>query len=352
MKKVIKEISVAFCLSSLIGVGVYLFFTSFLLSILISGFILFLAFIKPTYRMLNHYFRRSRKFKDYFDFVKFLDYVPQNIDIVNLGSSSGNFDFEYDKSIKGLNWALAPQTLYYDFNILKQYYSFLKPNATVIFSLCPFSSCITNFTQPGSDLKYYSFLHPAMICEYSEDKHKTIRSLIYHPILMSYKILGLKKFLHSFLASVIKHHPCNSLKNTLSEKALEKDANNWIEGWKNQFQIESLDSEKISEESKNSILFNGQLISDIAIFCNRRDLNLVFILPPMTSVLSSNFSGLFRENYIYSLFSNENTSNLLFLNYIDDKRFSDKDLYFNSYFLNARGRKLFTNQVLKDIKLL
>lgn len=35
--------------------------------------------------------------------------------------------------------------------------------------------------------------------------------------------------------------------------------------------------------------------------------------------------------------------------YTKDKSLMDKDLYFNSFFFNHRGRKIFTQLVLKDI---
>ena len=49
-----------------------------------------------------------------------------NIQVVNLGSNSGLYSFNYDGiPIKGLNWALGPQSLLHDFNLLKNYYSYI-----------------------------------------------------------------------------------------------------------------------------------------------------------------------------------------------------------------------------------
>lgn len=50
-----------------------------------------------------------------------------NLDVVNLGSNSGVYAFEYsDLDLLGMNWALGPQSLVHDFNILKNYFSYLK----------------------------------------------------------------------------------------------------------------------------------------------------------------------------------------------------------------------------------
>lgn len=49
------------------------------------------------------------------------------LDVVNLGSSSGVYDFDYsDMGCKGMNWAVAPQTMVGDFLILKRYRKFLR----------------------------------------------------------------------------------------------------------------------------------------------------------------------------------------------------------------------------------
>lgn len=351
MKKLIIELFLKVCASIFIGFCIYLFTSSLLVSTIISGLLIAFLLGKLAYKVFNRLFRRSEKLRCYFGFTKFLNRIPQNLEIVNLGSSSGKYAFEYDNSIKGANWALSPQTLYYDFNILKQFYSYLKPNAFVIVSLCPFSSCIKNFSETRIKLKYYSFLHPAMIYEYSKEIYKTISSLKSHPIFLSCKLIGFESFIRCFITSLIKLHPSMLSSNPMNEDTLEKDAKRWIKGWKEQFNINDLDSENISEETQNVIQYNAKLLSTMTDFCKERDLKLVFVLPPVTKTLSLNFSDSFKELYIYSLFADDNMKEVQFLNYFVDERFSNSDLYFNSYFLNAKGRKLFTNQVIKDIKL-
>jgi len=351
MKRLIINLFLKVCGCILIGIIMYYFTSSIIISAIFSVLLIAFAIAKPAYKVSNYLFRKSERLKCYFDFTKFLDYIPQNLEIVNLGSSSGKYALKYDNSVKGANWALGPQTLYYDFSILKQYHSYLKPKAFVIVPLCPFSSCIKNFSVERNNLKYYSFLHPAVIYEYSKEIHRTIRPLIFHPIFLSCKLLGFKSFIRSFIASFIKLHPSNLLINPMNEETIEKDAEQWINGWKTQFNIKDLESKVIPEETKNAIEYNIELISKMVEFCKERELNLVFILPPVTKTLSSKFSNSFKELFIYSLFASINPKEAQFLNYFDDEKFSNSDLYFNSFFLNERGRKLFTEQVIKDIKL-
>jgi hypothetical protein len=86
-------------------------------------------------------------------------------------------------------------------------------------------------------------------------------------------------------------------------------------------------------------------------FCIERNLKPVLIIPPMTKYLSCLLTDTIREIYIYSFIREANVKNIPFLDYMDDERFSDPSLYFNSFFLNLRGRKLFTKQVLKDLNI-
>ena len=93
-----------------------------------------------------------------------------NLSVVNLGSNSGKYAFNYEGlDICGMNWALGPQSLVHDFNILKNYFSYLKSGATVIITLCPFSSLVSKYSKKHN-LKYYTFLHPATIIGFKESE--------------------------------------------------------------------------------------------------------------------------------------------------------------------------------------
>lgn len=352
MRKLVIRLIIEVLLSLLIGFLLYLFLKSRTLSFLISLFFVLLFVSKPSYRFLNQLFRKSDSFRWYFDFLKFLDSIPQKLDIVNLGSSSGKYAFKYEKPINGLNWALAPQTLFYDFNILRQYHSYLKPEASVILPLCPFSGCIKNFKDPEINLKYYSFLHPAMLHEYSPEIHSRFRVLMYHPLILAFKLLGLHKFIRNLSAALLKPHPCKRNNNPLDVEDLEEDAARWIDEWKKQFNISDLDSGIITDENRDAIQFNKTILTNIAAFCLERNLKLIIVIPPVTKILGSKFSNTFKDNYIYSLLSSDIMNRIKILDYFNDERFSGEEYYFNSYFLNARGSKYFTNQVLIDIDLI
>lgn len=133
----------------------------------------------------------------------------------------------------------------------------------------------------------------------------------------------------------------------MNNKQLEKDAMQWINGWKKQFNITDMDAPlpihiKKGREKRVSIL------KDIISFCKERDLRPVIVLPPITQHLSSKMSETFRQNYIYSFLEEVDSCSTPFLNYLDDNRFQDKD-FFNSFFLNKEGAKKFTKIVYDEI---
>lgn len=91
---------------------------------------------------LNGLIRRSYWYNNILfpDCKKFWSHNTFNLDVVNLGSNSGKYAFEYsEEHVKAANWAMGPQTLLADFEILKNYCSYLKNDAVVIIPLCPFT---------------------------------------------------------------------------------------------------------------------------------------------------------------------------------------------------------------------
>ena len=52
--------------------------------------------------------------------TKFWNIPSCDYEVINLGSNSGKYAFCYDGlPVKGMNWAIGPQSLVHDFNILK-----------------------------------------------------------------------------------------------------------------------------------------------------------------------------------------------------------------------------------------
>lgn len=343
MRRIIKNMIIQFIVSIIISIFIYNIMGIKVAAIIILAILLLLACIKPFILLLNKLVRKTNWYKAKVgDGVKFCKNIPLDLDICNLGSASGNYAFKYENTgLKGENWALRPQTLSYDYRVLKNYFSYLKEGATVLIPLCPLSSCIKDFEEDKYNYKYYSFLHPILILNFSQKIYDKVMNFIYKPFISS----PVKS-----LIRIIKDIPVENV-GVMSNEQLEVDALTFINNWKKQFLITDLDL-PVSDENKDCMIYNINLLNNIISFCLERKLKPVIVIPPITKSLSSKLSEKFRENYIYTFVRNANIHHVNFLNYIDDESLTDDKLFFNSYFLNKKGQNLFTVKVLKDLTLI
>lgn len=286
----------------------------------------------------------------YQDCYKFWQRFPFNLEVVNLGSNSAFYGFDYSNlPVKAANWAMRPQSFPQDLAILKTYCSYLRPRAIILIALGPYSSCFKNYKDIELE-KYYTILHPGVFENFSMEKCEAayrIKNNPYRYAMRQMLLNGFKLFVGRLLrrrvpAELLDKQPMNVMQ-------LEADSKQWIDGWKKQFDITDMDASQpdhIVEGRKKRIVVLEEMIT----FCKEREFQPVIVLPPVTDYLSSKFSEKFRNNYIYSFLEEAGVLDILFLNYLDDKRFKDPALYFNSFFLNRTGAGLFTKVVLEDIK--
>ena len=309
-------------------------------ALLAGSILLFIVAIKPAFLVLNKLVQRTNWYKSRVgDGLKFRKRIPCNLEVCNLGSTSGKYAFSYEGTgWKGENWAVGPQTLSYDFRVLKNYSSYLKEGAVVFIPLCPFSSCVKDFEDDTANYKYYSFLNPVLILNYSPVTKNEVMRFVNTPFQVSP---------FRSLLRLIRDVPAAD-SGVMDEESLKKDADLFMNNWKQQFSISDL-SAPVSKENREIIIYNTSLLADMITFCLDRSLKPVIVIPPATKALRSKIPEMARETYIYSFVRNANTQRVPFLNYFDDERFADTNLFFNSFFLNKKGRELFTGTILKEI---
>ena len=267
------------------------------------------------------------------------EHEERNYDVVNIGSSSAKYAFDYSGlGIKAFNWAEQPQSLPYGFKILKTYFSILKRNGSVIISLGPFSGLDVDgkWRKEAYD-KYYYLLAPALIDDFKSVKIRRNYPLIANPI----------RSMKDLVKGILKKRP-DEKKDSVG---FIDDSDRWVKGWLSEFGITDLEAE-LSQENKKGREKRIKLLSDIIDFCIERDLKPVIVIPPMHPTLASKFPETFRENYIYSFIRKANTAGVPFYDYMDDSRFEDGRYYRNSFFMNVNGAKLFTSIFLKETGLL
>ena len=103
--------------------------------------------------------------------------IPEKLDYANLGSTCdlNNYDYKYWSGI-GFNFASAPQDMYYDNQLLEQYGFHLKEGAYVFISISEFALLVDKYKTDNHNFKYYGFLEPHRILNYSDRKAKMIKN--------------------------------------------------------------------------------------------------------------------------------------------------------------------------------
>lgn len=326
----------------IIILSIILFFClgSIILSIIFFLFLSVVVLYKPAILTLNFLTKKTNWYKlKVGDGSKFLNKSDFDIDICNLGSTSAKYSFDYrNAGMKGENWALESQTLSYDFRVLKNYSSYLKEGAFVLIPLCPFSGCVTDYDNDNINHKYYSFLNPVFILNYSKSTKEKVSKFIDSPF-QCFPIISLIRIIKDI----------KEVDSRIMDKdQLEIDATQFITNRKIQFGIDDLDG-PVSLQTLESIKFNRNVLSEMIYFCTERKLKPIIILPPASKALTSKLSETFRCSYIYSLIKGINNESVRFLDYFEDNRFKNNDMYFSSFYMNEKGRTVFTQAFLNDL---
>ncbi len=293
------------------------------------------AFVKKSYWYNEVAFKDCRKFWE-------LD--KNEIEVVNLGSSSGVYDFDYSAiPLKGMNWAIAPQSMVGDFAILKQYESRLKKGATIIYPLCPFTS-ISGAEEYVED-RCYSFMNYEMIPHAHYIRYAKVMQMKENPLLF-YPLMA-------FAMDIKKRLFLRRGQNEIMDnQQLKRNAETILCGWKKQFKLDNLSQ---PFDGHNQMIYEKgvHLLKEIVLFCKKSGYRLVIVIPPMHKALASLFLSSDIENLIDGFIRSSIDDSVEYYNMMDDKQFSeDSSFFINSYYLNKRGAKEYTNYLLKKIQLI
>lgn len=272
------------------------------------------------------------------------EHIERNFDIVNLGSSSALYAFDYsDTGLKAFNWGLQPQSMEYSFKILKNFYSILKHRGFVVIPFCPFSALSENIKWNSTlNDRYYGILDYTLV-----ENHEEVAFRRNYP-LRAFPKVAIKRLIKD--VPPIQHDRAAINKCVTSEEFI-LDAKRWIELWKKEFSINDMNA-PISKENLKGMSERRNTIMSMIDFCIERELQPILVIPPMHTTLSKEFTLEFRENYIYSFIEELNVYDIPFFDYMDSVEFTEDKFYTNSFFLSEEGAKVFTNQFIRDIGLI
>jgi hypothetical protein len=270
--------------------------------------------------------------------------TQRNYEIVNVGSNPARFAFFYE-DVLGQNWSTGTQGLDKDLEILKYFHTCVKKNGIIIIPIVAFSS-VSGYLQS----KKYSLPYVAKFAAIL-DRHQvsTMPRGKAAYLWMKFPLCFHWKAWAALIKDVQPDNRLSISEQMMQSLELNMDALKWMDGWKKEFNIKDFNA-PLTPELQEGRKISIKDLQNMMDFCLERSLKPVLILPPMSKHLSCLFTDKIRETYIYSFIREANVKNIPFLDYMDDERFSNPNLYFNSFFLNLKGRKIFTKQVLKDLK--
>lgn len=267
--------------------------------------------------------------------IKFWHANRFNLDCVNLGSNSGLYGFDYTQieGVQGANWALGPQSLVHDFNILKNYFSYLKEGGTVFIPICPFSCLVSKYSKE-SNLKYYTILHPATIIDFEDSERTRALSIMHYPF-KAMPLYCIKQSVKDVIRKVIP-----SRKRKID---FVVDSKRMLASWQKQFGITDLNV-FLSPQHAEEQSARAATLHEMICFCRERMLKPVVVLLPMHPALARQLSGSFRQHYIYDFIQKADIGDTPFIDGFEEVGYSDED-FRSSYFLSRHGAMKFTSQL-------
>jgi hypothetical protein len=296
------------------------------------------------FHLCNYRYKKTNFYKNQFiDIQKFnsKDLIPHYFEVMNVGSSQPVFAFDYAESgMKGINWAVRPQTFEFDLLILKQRHNFLQKNAFVLIPVCTFSF----FAHRCYDkTKYYSIDTP-----YNLSGLFSLNLL--DRIKRRYPVIGAGANLKRIIRDV---PPDNSLKidhNPMTGVEMERDARRWIDTWMRKFSLKSIDNIAVSLKNKKDIQTNITILREMIDFCLAHDYRPIVIIMPVSEELTDLIPLPFVEEYILENSNKANSAGIPVFNYWGDKQFTNSAFFLNALLFNMKGRKEFTKTILSKLQ--
>ena len=293
---------------------------------------------------LNILYKNTNYFKNQLKQVEKFKSVPFNLEVINTGSSYAKYAFDYNNTyIKGYNFGLQPQSLSYDFKILKQFTPNLKKYCVILITIPNLVFGFMDYTNDNANTKYYYFLDPKSIVHYSKFKYFTRIVL---------PILSARRSIRYIFKDTLKEDPYNWTEKAMTKEQVEKDALLRVDGWKKQFGLESTINCNYPEELKNMFLVTTKLLTEIIDYCLINNFIPAIIIPPTSKVMNDMLSKKFMKRCLYDNINISNNKGIPILDYLYDERFQDYKLYINSDMLNKTGSERFTDIVIKDLEKL
>lgn len=271
--------------------------------------------------------------------------ISKDLAVINLGSVFSRFSFAYDTfNIKGYNFAQSPQSLWYDFMILKDFTQNLGPNCFVFINLPVFIFSFINYDKLSYDIKYYHALHKKYIKNYS--LFKKILCTYFPIFLYGYKAACI--FWDSKKKNVFSYDKCMIPVEQIADYAAEHH-----KAWVNQFSLQDTICPESADHLTEYMAEVRKLLSEMIDYCLAHGFRPVLITSPLSKAMNQKFSKEFLDKVLYDNIRIANTKEIPYLDLLKHPDFQeDPDMFWNGVdWLSSKGRKRFMELCLESIQL-
>lgn len=296
---------------------------------------------------LNEYYKRIVIYHTQEEEIKRGSKLKQEYEIVAFGSSYCRYAFDFSKTkLRGFNFGIAAQFLYYTDIMIRAFRNCYKKNAFVLIILPDLV-----FGNPGKG-KYYPQRYIKFISKkYLSDEY-SVKEYIFQVICPLFRPSPyyIKKALQEFKTYKKVHTEYLLEKNPLSLEETKLQATIRCKNWINEFHLKDTISEDIPEELEKQFVESRTILTNIIKYCLDEGLRPALVITPVSDIMNNHLSEPFLKKVLYNNINIANKHNIPVLNYIKDKRFQNYQNYVNTAdFLNAKARKEFSEIVVKDI---
>ena len=265
-------------------------------------------------------------------------------DAISFGSAYCRFGLDFNKcNIKGYNFGYGSQFFYYTDLMLHQYAKTCRKSGVVYLIIADLVFATEGKGIYGAE-EYIKFLNKDLLGdEYSVKAYLKARfSLFFNPRLVA-------KCLRKMLGITIPTQFDTLETNQLTLQQAEAEADKRCKSWCRQFGLSDTVTDIIPEELEDTFSKTRKILTDMIQYCLDNDLKPILVVTPVSKIMNDRLSDAFIERVLFDNIRKANKQHVPFMNYLRDERFSDYKLYHNNAdFLNARGRKLFTDVLVKD----
>ena len=292
----------------------------------------------------NEIIRKSNWYHNQFLHLEEFERLQQGADILCFGSTPAKYaiDFSNKSEVIGYNLAIVPETIHYDFQVLKNYHSYLKEGGTALFVLCPFTFLKDKYRPSDNsdvykDIRYYPILHRAMIDHFDI---KLYKKWVDHPMS-----LGLQAW-KCLIKDSAKSRYGQDRPNNLSDSQMKESAQTKINEWKEEFMLDCLSPDSLLPTLKECISANVEIFKQMKLFIQERGYKCQIVIPPFSAELTNLLPEEFVEATLMVPLSE---IGIPVINYFRDNRWYEKDYFFDAFRMNATGRDKLTKDIINKL---